>query len=313
MTDDSTFPPALQFKAPPRSVERLCDAAASILEDGTNPDFLHAVLCQLGLPRGRQKGQEFIRSAGNASMMIRAGSKFDGHRWQPCPLPYGTKPRLALIHLCSEAVRQKSPVIDTGDGICPFLRRMGIDVCGKNFTAFKDQMTYLAVSTMTLAGVAGGRVYQMEAAPIERFEAWYNPGTGQASFWPDHIELSPRFFETLREHAVPLDPRAVRALKNSALALDVYTWMGHRLCRVRKPEGVKLSWRNLKEQFGQEYKTSKDFKRDFKGALFKARCVYPDARIEEEIGGLRLFSSPPPIPKTQVLVSLPPDSRYSRK
>lgn len=81
------------------------------------------------------------------------------------------------------------------------------------------------------------------------------------------MTLSHEFFATLAEHAVPLDPRAIHALQKSALALDVYTWLAHRLWRIKKPDGVKLSWRNLKEQFGQEYADPKDFKKSF-----AARC-----------------------------------------
>jgi hypothetical protein len=38
------------------------------------------------------------------------------------------------------------------------------------------------------------------------------------------------------------------------------------------------------------------------------RAVYPAARIDEEIGGLRLYSSPAPVPKSQVVVQLPAKS-----
>jgi len=104
------------------------------------------------------------------------------------------------------------------------------------------------------------------------------------------------------EFAVPLDSRALAALKHSALALDIYTWLAHRLCRINKIEGVKVSWGNLKEQFGQEYGSSRDFKKEFRQALLQVHAVYPDARIEDFPGGLTLLASPPPIPKTQILM-----------
>jgi len=123
--------------------------------------------------------------------------------------------------------------------------------------------------------------------------------------WPGSMTLSGEFYSTLLEHAVPLDPRAVHGLQKSALALDLYTWLAHRLCRVQKPEGVKLSWANLRQQFGQEYSCAKDFKKEFRAALLKVCAAYPDARVSEEAGGLRLFSSPAPVPKSQVVVKLP--------
>jgi len=48
------------------------------------------------------------------------------------------------------------------------------------------------------------------------------------------------------------------AAKHSALALDIYTWLAHRLCRVTEASGVVLSWRSLREQFGQEYSDPQD-------------------------------------------------------
>ena len=80
-----------------------------------------------------------------------------------------------------------------------------------------------------------GKVVTVDAKPIKRFEAWLQHDSSQKTLWPGVLELSPEFFETLTHHAVPLDYRAIAALKHSALALDVYTWLAHRLCRINKP------------------------------------------------------------------------------
>jgi hypothetical protein len=105
------------------------------------------------------------------------------------------------------------------------------------------------------------------------------------------------------EHAVPLDKRALGALQHSALALDCYTWLAHRLCRIEQAAGVRLSWANLHEQFGGEYGDRRDFKRTMKQALNAALAVYPAAKVDSEMGGIRLRTSPPPVPKTMVLLS----------
>lgn len=307
MTDsDDTLPPLPSVDELPKLTRRIVDAAVSIEEvDTETPEFLHAVLCQIGLPRSRVDGRTFDRSSGNASLLIEGGKIFKGGKWIDAPVPFGTKPRLVLYHLCSEAVRTQSPEIDMGGSMAEFLRRIGIHHVGKGTRQFKEQMLCLAACRMTIGMFDGGRVRQIKTDPMHKFDAWIAHDPNQRALWSDEIVLGQEFFETLCEHAVPLDPRAIHALQNSALALDIYTWLAHRLCRVRKRDGVKLSWKNLKEQFGQEYKTSKDFKKSFKAALFKVRCVYSSARIEEEIGGIRLFSSPAPIRKRQVVVSLP--------
>ena len=86
----------------------------------------------------------------------------------------------------------------------------------------------------------------------------------QRTLWPGSLELSPHFYETLRQHAVPLDYRTLSALRHLALALDISTWPTHRLYRIRDVNGVRLSWENLRDQFGQEYSEIKDFKREFR-------------------------------------------------
>lgn len=288
---------------------RIVDAALDLAEiDTDSPEYLHAVLCQCGLPRSRPKERVFERSNGNASMRLEAGALNIGwNRWLEFPLPYGPKPRLVLYHLCSEAIRTQSPVVDVGGSLRAFLHRIGITFGGPEVTRFKAQMTALSLLRMTLAfqDHETRRIVQFSTVPIHRFEAWLHPDPHQGSFWPDTIQLSTEFFETLVPHAVPLDPRAIGALQHSALALDVYTWLAHRLCRVRQAEGIKLSWRNLRQQFGQEYRCAKDFKREFRAALLKVRTAYPDAWIDEEAGGLRLYSSPTPVPRSQVVVLNP--------
>lgn len=66
----------------------------------------------------------------------------------------------------------------------------------------------------------------------------------------------------------------------------------------RQAPGVKVSWGNLKEQFGQEYRLAKDFKKEFRQALRQVCAVYPAAGIEETLGGLVLRPSKPPIART---------------
>ena len=145
----------------------------------------------------------------------------------------------------------------------------------------------------------------MDAKPIKRFESWLHTDGDQQTLWPGYLELSNEFYETLEHHAVPLDYRALSALKHSALALDVYTWLAHRLCRVTSPKGTMLSWQNLRDQFGQEYANPKDFKKEFRSVLRQVWLVYPTARIEEVIGGILLKPSPPPIAKTSVSFAMP--------
>ncbi len=269
------------------------------------PEFLHAVLCQVGLPRSATKERVFTRSNGSASMMIEAGRWNDGTRWEEMPLPYGTRPRLVLFHVCSEAVRTGSPEVEVENSVRGFLRRLRISEGGESMAAFKKQMRALAACRMQLAYTTGKRVINVKCDPIEQFDAWLQDEDGQGTMWPGVIRLSDKFFDTLQDYAVPLDPRAVASLQNSALALDTYTWLAHRLWRINKPSGQIIHWKSLRDQFGQEYRSDKDFKREFLGAVKKAMGVYPDARIEQIRGGVKLLPSAPPVKRKQVQALLP--------
>jgi hypothetical protein len=262
-------------------------------------DYLHAVLCQVGLPRSRSRGASFERTSGQTSLLVEAGSLWNGRRWEQQQLPYGAKPRLALIYICSEAVRTRSPAVDIGDSVREFLLRLGLDTGGHEYGRFHQQMKALAACRMTI----GFGLSTIDAKPIKEFHAWVAVDNGQRVLWPGRIELTTDFFQSLCKHAVPLDPRALGALKHSALALDVYVWLAHRLCRITKPAGIKLSWANLRDQFGQEYRAAKDFKKAFRIALHTARAAYPAAGVnEDEIGGIRLLPSPPPIHRKVIAV-----------
>ena len=279
---------------------RLIDAAANIRADAPkNAQFQHSVLCQIGLPRKKIVEKTFERRSGPYSLLLRAGPLWTGTEWAEQPLPYGSRPRIALVHLASEAVRTQNPVIDVGDSLKQFLTRIGIDTSGGargGYTMFKKQMAALAACELLVgAPHPRGGVETLRTAPIERFHAWLSMEQDQVAFWPGEVHLSEEFFGSLMNHAVPLDPRALASLTHSSLAFDIYTWLAYRLRGVDKREGVRVSWRQLHGQFGQEYDCPKNFRRKFKGALRQVLTVYPDARIESVEGGLRLRPSPPPV------------------
>lgn len=287
-----------------RTNRRLIDAREKIIHQPPDrTDFLHTVMCQVGMPRRITDARTFERQCGNVSVILEAGKLWNGKSWVQQPLPYGTTPRLVMVHLSSEAIRTRSRRVEIGDSTRQFLTTLGMQPTGGErggYTVFHRQMEALAACRLTIGMQAEGKIVTVDAKPIRKFEAWLQHDGSQQTLWPGHLELSQEFFETLTKHAVPLDYRALSALKHSALALDIYTWLAHRLCRIDRPDGVMLSWENLRDQFGQEYRTAKDFKREFRDVLRQVCTVYPDARIESATGGLILKSSPPPVSKTAV-------------
>lgn len=296
MTDDAQGDLLAGVTLPVTSARILKLAGAIADTQPDRPDYLHSVLCQVGLPRSQTTALTFERTNGNASLLIEAGKLWDGKSWVQQPLPCGTRPRLALVHVSSEAVRSKSPVVEIGRSVRDFLLRLGVDTGGKEYSSFTKQMRALSACHMSL-GFGTGTI---NAKPIEHFNAWMDGSGEQTVHSPGVIELTPKFFASLTEFAVPLDARALAALKHSALALDVYTWLAHRLHRVKRVSGERVTWKNLRDQFGQEYADPKNFKRKMVTTLGAVRAVYPDARIEPVTGGLILLPSKPPVARTVI-------------
>lgn len=288
---------------------RLVEASVEIRAE--SPDqiaFQHSLLCQVGLPRKETTEREFTRVNGALSLSIEAGKLFDGKTLVNQPLPYGARPRLILVHISSEAVRTRSPVVEVGHSAYAFLRTLGFDVNGQSYRQTRKQVLALAACHMTLGFMADGYPQTIKTDPIRKFEAWLRREGNQTVMWPGVLELSGDFFASLQEHAVPLDPTALRSLRHSSLALDLYTWLATRLHRVNRLDGVKVSWRALQGQFGQEIADPNNFRRKMLKALAEVKAVYPNARFETVHGGLLLKPSAPPITKQAVQVALPEGS-----
>lgn len=288
-------------KGPTRRVVKLMSAGVHIsLKEPTGDDmaFTHAVLCQVGLPRSKVDGREFLRQSGAAWVNVQAGVLDEGNGPVLQPLPYGAMPRLALAWVSTYAKRHNSREIPIGDSAAEFLRLMGMDDQGARYVTLRKQMHALAACRLQLG--YKGRTFNGQ--PVEQFDAWVaNRGTNQKALWPGVMLLSDGYYKELIEHGVPLDNRALQALKGSALALDVYTWLAHRLHRI-EGRSVILHWKSLREQFAQEYQgqdADKDFKKKFLPALYAALAVYPQAKVKPVTGGLLLVPSPPPVPYKQ--------------
>ena len=299
-------PAIIQRTAKPGAIitaqqNKLLDVGAEIAstkqdEYGEFMSFTHAVLCQVGLPRAKTDAREFMRKSGDAWVNVQAGWLDEGKGPVQQPIPYGAMPRLALAWVSSYAKRYSTREIPIGDSAADFLRLMGYDRQGGRYSTLRPQMHALAACRLQLG--FKGRTFNGQ--PVEQFDAWVADGkAGQRSLWPGVMKLSEGYFNSLMDSAVPLDNRALHALKGSALALDVYAWLAHRLHRI-EGRPVILHWKSLREQFAQEYQgkdPDKDFKKQFLPILRNVQVVYPQAKVKQVTGGLMLMGSPPPIPK----------------
>lgn len=292
---------------PTRHQKALVETAAEIWQDSPEElAFQHVVLAHLGFPRSKTDALTFERVSGTTALHLAAGPLWDGQRMVQQSLPYGSIPRLMMIAITTRAIQQKARVVELGRSMRDSLRELGLaDTGAAHWARVRAQAGALSAVRMTLGYVSQGKPTTLNAQPVKKFDAWLHRDERQLTLMPSTVELSADFFEAIQDASVPLDVRAVRALSKHPMALDVYTWLAHRLCRVRSPEGDRIPWLKLREQFGQEIGDQKEFKKQMKLALRKAQTVYPQARLDTWGSGLTLLPSPPPIPKERVVVALP--------
>ena len=137
-------------------------------------------------------------------------------------LAVGDKPRLILAHLNAEALRCNSPVIEVESSLSAFVKRIRRFDGGREIRMFKDQLSRLSVAVVRLATTRGDRAFQVNAQVVDAFELWPELDERQRVLWPATIQLSLPYFNSLLEHAVPLNEADLAALAHSALAIYLY-------------------------------------------------------------------------------------------
>jgi hypothetical protein len=250
--------------------------------------FMARSMVQATLPHKAVQGNEFTRRNGNYSLTILAPSTVG--------LPYGSYPRLLLSWLATEAVRTKEREVVLGESLSNFMHELGLvpagGKCG-SITQLKNQMRRLFSSHVSCRyeGSAAGGLNMMLA---DKYALWWSPQEPeQAALWKSSVLLSQPFFDEVTAHPVPVDLRALNALKKSPMALDVYMWLTYRMSYLRKP--TPLLWTSLQAQYGADYADTpsgrQGFKKGFNHALNKVRVVYAGANIAPIEGGILLLPS----------------------
>lgn len=256
--------------------------------------FMARAMVQATLPHKKVAGNEFTRDNGNFSLTILAPSRIG--------LPYGTIPRLLLAWITTEAVQTKSRELVLGDSLSQFMSGLDMLPTGGRWgsiTRLKEQMRRLFASSITCT-YDNGQSWAFQSVPtVDSARLWWSPKMPeQAALWQSSIVLGERFFEEIIKAPVPIDMRALKALRKSPLALDIYMWLTYRLFYLRQP--ATIPWDALSRQFGSNYKAVRQFKAAFLRELRKVLVVYPEAKVlavetGETGGALMLMPSRPHI------------------
>lgn len=281
--------------------------------------FMARALVIATMPYKDPKTDAFVRTNGDFRLRIVAG--YEGG------IPYGIYPRLLMSWVATEAVRKQSPVIELGDSLSLFLREVlnlrsrGGGARGSGSRVI-EQMKRLFGSLVT-ASYAGSqeqrgfilknvliaedlelndremqRLAQKMGSPSDEQTLWTPQTKEEAGKWRSQVRLSNHFFQECITNPVPIDLRAYKALRNSPLAMDVYTWLTYRMSYTQR-RSRPIRWESLMMQFGSGFNTNdmeqavRDFKKAFLRALKTVLVVYPQAEVEINSNGLVLLPSRP--------------------
>lgn len=269
--------------------ERLAD------EDFKDEDryHVHSVLALCGLPYRRPPDQarEYLREYGRNSLVVQAGYLKDPHsgRMESQGLPYGPKARLLMLHICTTALRQNNHKIEIADSMSAFIRDLGFAVTGGQrgtIAQFKEQLHRLAASRIQIGLWNGHRSTTINSQPIEAFDIWLPRDPNQPTLWANTLHLDQKFFQSLKEHALPVDIRVLKAFAHSARQIDIILWLAYRLRQVQKP--YMITWNVLKEQFGADNTYMRSFKQTFSEDVAAIQEVFPKLPTLLTEKGLRL-------------------------
>jgi hypothetical protein len=231
----------------------IVNAAAEIRLDRATPEdaaYLARQFVQATLPHSDPKTETWSRQNGDFTLGIQAG--FNVKTGKSYGLPYGIIPRLLLFWITTEALKTKSPRLELGASMAGFMREVGLDPGhgGKRSDGHRlqVQMTRLFQARISFMqdvqdGANEGSAW-LNMQVSRKGVLWWNPrNPAQGSLWNSWIELERDFYEAITAAPIPIDVRALRALKRSPLTLDLYALLCYEVYLAWSTRGERDSFR----------------------------------------------------------------------
>ena len=263
------------------------------------PSFLYSGWCLTALPHSRiADDAAWELNNGALTLLVEPGRRVKpGGGSEFVGVPYGATARLLLVYLQTQALRTGSRHVELGGSMKAWFDRLEKTPGGKSYRLVREQAERIAMAKFSFHSEKAGVRAVRNTVIVEEGLLFADHGDArQQTLFREGVVLSESFFQALRQHAVPLEERALRHIRSSSLAIDVYAWLAFRLRSLKKP--TPISWSALHSQFGRGYGQRAAFKRAFRKALKDALAVYPEAAdggIEETADGLVLRQVRPPV------------------
>jgi hypothetical protein len=258
--------------------------------------FIARAMVLASMPHSKPQETYFERKNGHYTLALQANQKIG--------LPYGPIPRLLFAWMTTEAVLTKDRTLVLGKSLAHFMRQLDIAPTGGrngSITALKEQMKRLFSTMISCTYSNEERDAGVQMLLVDNYDLWWSPkDPEQIGLMDSTITLSEKFFEEITKSPVVFYMEALKALRKSPLALDIYLWLTYKNSYADSP--TIISWESLQLQFGSEYQNNSrgkaDFKAKFVASLKKVAVVYDDAKkLKVSKGGLKYFPGKPHVSK----------------
>lgn len=273
------------------------DAAAAILADEENRlGITHAGFAMTSLPHKRIPDPLWRREGHRTTLLVESGRNRHGDL---VGVPYGSIARLILFYLQTEAIRTSCPEVELGRSMNSWMGRMSLSPGGRTYQLVTEQARRISACRLTFfTECANGVEARQNGAFVQNAISLAGiSDENQPALWQDRVRLDEGFWQSLRDHPVPVREEAIKAIGTRSLAIDVYIWLAYRLHALTKATSV--SWAAIHGQFGAGFRLVRQIKPTFTEALTIALAVYPEARVSLDKEGLLMHPSPPAVPHSE--------------
>lgn len=251
--------------------------------------YVPAALVLTTLPHSRVDSGEYVRRNGHHLLTITAPAIVG--------IPYGVIPRLLLIWIATQVKLTRTRDINLGDSCRQFLHQLGIQSTGGktgSIGRLRRQMASLLQCSISVSRRQESHDFEMGMRLTDFSSLWWMP-TGELTRQNNILRISELFYLEIVANSFPVDMRAIKVLRKSPMALDVYMWLTYRVYSLRRP--CVISWEELSQQFGSKYTRLWHFEMAFTKYLERVKKVYPELIAYSVRGkGLHLYPSRTHIP-----------------
>lgn len=290
-----------------RQHRAILTAASYLGDEGSDNYFLFSGWALSGLPHRRVPDEKEWRiETDHVTLLVEPGRRVLPDGTNPfVGVPYGSRARLIMLFLQTEALRRNSREIELGSTLTAWMQRLGVPKGGRSFNEVRDQADRVSRCRITFHMTRNGRTSLVNQNILDAAVFLDRQDSDQGKLFPEVAKLSEGFFDQLKKHPVPVEETAIRALNNNSMALDIYCWLAYRLHSLSGP--TPITWSAIYKQFGAGFKMQKHFKPTFLDNLALALAVYPAAKVVicDERNQLVLHPSPPPLAKKVFALGAP--------